>query len=102
MSAARPVGLDRGRGRAEAREQDRQRSTAGGLSHRLPLSTGRHWQRLARESDMSPAGILELVRAVISRVSAQLQPVLDRHLSSEITAQPILNQISQGIRDRGT
>jgi serine/threonine-protein kinase HipA len=63
---------------------------------------GRHWQRLARDTEMSPAGILDLVRAVISRVSVHVQPVLDRHMAAAATAHPILDQIAQGIRDRAT
>jgi serine/threonine-protein kinase HipA len=70
--------------------------------HRGDHIAGRHWQRLASASGMSPTGILELVRSALTRVTAQVDVVLDRHMADASTTHPVLPQIARGIRERAT
>ena len=80
------------------------RNLAMGIAgkHRGDHIAGRHWQRLARDAGMSPKGILELVRSAISRVTAQVNVVLDRHMADASTTHPVLPQIARGIHERAT
>lgn len=63
---------------------------------------GRHWQRLARAAGMPPTEILEHVRLILARVTAQVNVVLDRYMADRSTTHPVLPQIAHGIHERAT
>ena len=70
--------------------------------HRGDHIAGRHWQRLASASGMSPRGVLELVRSALTRVTAQVDDVLERHMADKATAHAVLPQIARAIHERAT
>ena len=80
------------------------RNLAMGIAgkHRGDHIAGRHRQGQARDAGTSPKGILELVRSALSRVTAQVNVVLDRHMADASTTHPVLPQIARGIHERAT